>query len=103
MGSKLAIAAIVLSGCPVEAHGAAPIYDPVTLNIGVDCQWQQACERRQLRAMAAARSFIAHRHPPLWRIHLCNRNARRGTANVDWIGFNDCIRNARLSPLRHRR
>jgi hypothetical protein len=48
--------------------------------------------------MSEARKFIAAEHPPVWRIHLCNRNARRGPANVDWIGFNDCIRNPHLSP-----
>ena len=81
----------------------APIYDPVTLNIGVNCQWQQKCQRRQVKAMRAASKFIAATHPPLWRIHLCNRNARRAAARVDWVGFNGCIRNSRLSAPAPRR
>jgi hypothetical protein len=102
MGTKLALAALTLivSGAPSRA--AAPLYDTVTLNVGINCKWQQACERRQLNAMRGARSFIARRHPPLWRIHLCNRNARRGAASIDWIGFDDCIRNPHLAPPRGR-
>ena len=103
MGRKLALAAVVLVASSVEGHAAAPLYDPIVLNIGIDCQWQQRCEQRQRSAMAAARSYIAHRHPPLSRIHLCNRNARRGAANLDWIGFNDCIRNPHLSRPRRGR
>lgn len=103
MGRMLAIAALALLSSQAEAHGAAPLYDPVTLNVGINCHWQQSCERRQLRSMTQARQFIARTHPPLWRIHLCNRNARRGTANVDWAGFNGCIRNPRLTPPTFRR
>lgn len=79
-----------------QARAAAPLYDPVFLNIGINCQWQQRCEQRQRAAMADAARFIAARHPPLSKIHLCNRNARRGTARVDWVGFNSCIRNSHL-------
>ena len=96
MGRMLRVAAVILFALPVEGQAAAPLYDPVVLNVGINCRWQQSCQRRQLNAMAEARRFVARAHPPLWRIHLCNRNARRGTANVDWIGFNACIRNAHL-------
>ncbi|MGE5564438.1 MAG: hypothetical protein ACM3ZV_14195 [Bacillota bacterium] len=85
---------------PGPARSAAPIYDPVALNVGVSCRWERSCQQRQLKAMARARDYVARAHPPLWRIHLCNRNARRGTARVDWIGFNGCIRNQKLAqPL----
>lgn len=98
MGRKLAVAVLTLLALPVEGRSAAPLYDPVVLNVGVNCRWQQTCQRRQIGAMARARGYIAHAHPPLWRIHLCNRNAHRGTANVDWVGFDNCIRNTTLTP-----
>ena len=103
MGRKLACAALTLVACASRGHAFAPIYDPVKLNIGISCQWQLSCERRQLAAMSQAHSFIAHQHPPLWRIHLCNRNARRAPTRLDWVGFNDCIRNRKLRRPPQRR
>lgn len=102
MGGKFVLAALAFLAPASAADAAAPIYDPVVLNIGINCQWQWSCQRRHIKAMSEARKFIAAEHPPVWRIHLCNRNARRGPANVDWIGFNDCIRNPHLSPPRSR-
>lgn len=98
MGRKFAVAALALIASQAHADTLAPLYDPVVLNVGISCQWQRSCERRQLDAMSHARDYLAKAHPPLWRIHLCNRNARRGTAKVDWIGFDHCIRNKRLRP-----
>ena len=103
MGAKSALAFLALMGGGPQARAMAPLYDPVILNIGINCQWQQSCEQRQRSAMMHAAQFIAAAHPPLWRIHLCNRNARRGPARVDWVGFNGCIRNSNLSPSPHRR
>lgn len=99
---KLWIAAAVaawmgLSALASEACATIPLYDPVVLNIGISCQWQQSCQRQQMKAMLAANRFIAGNNPPIWRIHMCNRNARRSAARADWIGFNACIRNARLT------
>ena len=91
------LAAIALAACAFEARAVAPLYDPVILNIGINCQWQERCERQQRKAMSDAARFIAAKHPPLSVIHQCNRNARRGTARVDWVGFNRCIRNRHLS------
>ena len=98
MGRIVAFAALALVASQAKGYTLAPLYDPVALNVGIGCRWQQACERRQLDAMAHARSYLAAAKPPLWRIHLCNRNARRGTARVDWIGFDNCIRNPKLRP-----
>ncbi|MGN6059393.1 MAG: hypothetical protein ACTHOI_12520 [Sphingomicrobium sp.] len=98
----MAIAAMALVAAQAQGHTLAPLYDPVALNVGIGCQWQRSCERRQLDAMARASSYIASAHPPLWRIHSCNRNARRGTARVDWVGFENCIRNPDLKPPRSR-
>ena len=86
--------AFALSARPARA--AAPLYDPVVLNIGINCQWQQRCQKQQRQAMRDASRYIATKHPPLSKIHLCNRNARRSTARVDWTGFNRCIRNPRI-------
>jgi hypothetical protein len=105
MGARFALAALALLAAASEAGGTAPLYDPVTLNIGINCQWQQACQRRHVKALRSAQKFIAAKHPPLWKIHLCNRNARRTASNIDWVGFNACIRNAHLTrpPARRRR
>ena len=98
--ASAAAIALVVSARPAVA--AAPLYDPVVLNIGINCQWQQRCQQQQRSAMAGAAKFIAAKHPPLWKIHLCNRNARRSTARVDWVGFNRCIRNKRLGQSARR-
>jgi hypothetical protein len=105
MGAKLLLSVIVLAlVVPVtSASAVAPLYNPVALNIGIACQWQPRCERQQLKAMQAANRFIASKRPPAWKIHTCNRNARRGTAKVDWVGFNGCIRNPRIWPPLPRR
>ena len=96
MGRVVAFAVLAFIASQAQAHMLAPLYDPVTLNVGISCRWQPTCQRRQLEAMARARSYVAGAKPPLWRIHLCNKNARRGTARVDWIGFDNCIRNPNL-------
>jgi hypothetical protein len=103
MGARFALAVLTLLAADSQARATAPLYDPVALNIGINCQWQQSCQRRQLNAMKSANNFIAAKHPPLPKIHLCNRNARRGAARIDWVGFNECIRNSHLSPPRERR
>ena len=89
---------LALTAAASKAGAVAPLYDPVSLNIGINCQWQQSCQRKQTKALGSARKFIAKTNPPLWRIHLCNRNARRGQSRIDWVGFNSCIRNTTLLP-----
>lgn len=104
MAAKFTLALVALIGAASEARAMAPLYDPIVLNIGINCQWQQSCELRQRKAMTHAAQFIAASHPPLWQIHLCNHNSRRGSARVDWVGFNGCVRNSSLSqPRRGRR
>ena len=98
MGWRAVVALIALTAVPASAYAVAPLYDPVALNIGVNCQWQQRCIRTQRRAMDAAHKYMAKYNPPLWRIHLCNRNAARTPDRVDWVGFNNCIRNTALQP-----
>jgi hypothetical protein len=75
---------------------APPLYDAAALNIGINCQWQQRCMAQQQHAKSRALSYVKKAQPPVWRIHLCNRNASRGRNRVDWVGFDNCIRNASL-------
>jgi len=90
------------------AQPRAPLHDPTYLNIGLSCQWQQKCIAKQKKAMASALKYVKKYQPPNWRIHLCNRNAARNGYRVDWVGFDNCIRNASLrqpprTPLKRSR
>jgi len=81
--------------------GARPIlYDPLALNIGVNCQWQARCMDQQRRAMKRSLAYVGTMRPGRSRVELCNRNARRSTSRVDWVGFDNCIRNASLRLTR---
>ena len=87
------------------AAGRPPIIrDPVALNIGVNCQWESGCMKRQRAAMNHALRFVAEHRPPQWRVEQCNRNAGRGPDRMDWVGFDHCIQNASLkyAPRRKR-
>jgi len=99
---RAAIIALIVT-CATSGAAAAsrpPLHDPVLLNIGLSCQWQQKCIKAQEKAMKRALGYVKKTAPPTWRIHLCNRNASRKSGRVDWIGFNNCIRNASLAPPR---
>lgn len=98
-----AAAAMAMASAPRSASARALLHDPVSLNIGVNCQWQPRCMSQQHLAMHQALDYVAKRRPPQSRIHLCNRNARRTGNRVDWIGFNHCIRNVRLTPVKRTR
>ena len=76
-----------------------PLSDPVTLNIGINCQWQQQCIKSQTKAMKHSLKYVRQTQPPLWRVQMCNRNAGRQRLRVDWVGFNNCIRNTVLRPI----
>lgn len=91
-----AIAGILVSAAAAEAR--APLHDPVTLNIGLNCQWQERCIAKQKKAMKRALHYVKKERPAAWRIQLCNRNAGRSRHRVDWIGFDNCIRNEALRP-----
>ena len=74
----------------------APLYDSVRLNIGINCRWERKCIAAQYKAMNAALHYVRRNRPDATRIQQCNRNASRGRNRVDWIGFNNCIRNAAM-------
>ena len=88
-------AALVLAGLSGSAGAKVPpLRDPVFLNIGFVCQWNDACIDRQKRAMKRATGYTKKYNPPSWKIHLCNRRAvQRRSGRVDWISYNNCIRN----------
>jgi len=96
---RLELAAILVAlSAPVAA---VPLRDTVSLNIGLNCQWQQRCIDQQRRAMKRALSYVRKARPAAWRIQQCNRNAARSRNRVDWVGFDNCIRNTSLrAPLR---
>jgi hypothetical protein len=79
-----------------SASARSLLHDPTELNIGVSCQWQARCMRAQRIAMKRSLTYMTKKRPPQWRVQLCNRNAARGGYRVDWIGFNNCIRNPAL-------
>ena len=86
----------------------APLNDALSLNIGLNCQWQPRCIRQQRSAMKRALNYVRKAQPAAWRIHQCNRNAARKRNRVDWVGFDNCIRNSSLrapvhAPLKSRR
>jgi len=98
----LAVMLLMLSSSAVAALHDAPLYDSTRLNIGLNCRWEQRCIAAQQRAMKKALAYVRAYRPPQARIHLCNRNASRARSRVDWVGFNNCIRNASLRTARRR-
>jgi hypothetical protein len=99
MKGKIVVAALVLCSAGAGARPAPPpLYDPALLNIGMVCRWDSRCIDRQKHAMKQALKFVAKARPPAWRVQLCNRNATRGRLRVDWVGYDNCIRNAALRP-----
>lgn len=90
------VGALVAAASAAPAPGKLPpLRDPVFLNIGFVCKWQERCMRDQQRAMKRALGYVRKYRPAARKIQLCNRNASRW-GRVDWIGFENCIRNRRL-------
>ena len=102
VNGALAAFLIVLSSGAVAAERHAPLYDSVRLNIGLNCRWEQRCIAAQTKAMNKALAYVRSNRPPQARIHLCNRNASRSRSRIDWVGFNNCIRNSSLRSARRR-
>lgn len=100
---RLTLVAVALSsiGASVGAGASqrsAPLYNPALLNIGFVCQWQSGCMSRQQRAMKRSLGYVEKYRPPAWKVQVCNRNSARNGTRKDWIGFNNCIRNASIAP-----
>ena len=90
------LSSLVIMLAIATASPGAPINDAVQLNTGIACRWDWRCMKKQEQAMRKGLAYIAKYKPPVWRIQQCNRNAGRGTGRVDWVGFNNCVRNAAL-------
>jgi len=99
---KWTIAALLIAAASA-ASAAAPIYDSVRLNIGLNCRWERKCIAAQTAAMHRALAYVRTRRPQHARIHQCNRNATRGRGRTDWIGFDNCIRNHSMARAHHAR
>ena len=97
IAAGILVVATSASGAP--SVSAPPLYDPVVLNIGFVCHWNAHCMDKQKDAMNRALKFVRKKDPPNWRIQLCNKNAGRRGPRIDWVGFDNCIRNASLAPL----
>ena len=95
---SLALAVGVAAAAPAASRPL--IRNPALLNIGFVCKWHRECIGRQERAMKRALAYVKKSRPPAWKIQLCNRNASRRGTRVDWIGYNNCIRNPSLVPPR---
>lgn len=95
-----ALAMVSTGAWPAEAAAASrpPLRNPALLNIGFVCKWQSRCIRRQQTAMGRALGYVRKSRPPAWKIQVCNRNAGRNGTRVDWIGFNNCVRNPAVQP-----
>ena len=103
MMTRLILAAVALGATGTGAQPrAAPLYDPVLLNMGIVCQWNERCIGKQRKAMKAALKYVRD-HGVAWKVQVCNRNASRNGTRKDWIGFNNCIRNPTISPPRSKR
>ncbi len=83
------------AAAPATAQRAPPVH-PVVRNINLVCNSQSSCVQRQWRSMQAAFSFMRAKRLPVWKIEQCNRNAAKQRTRIDWIGFNNCIRNPKV-------
>ena len=90
--------AIAVGGSASTADAKlAPLHDPVFLNIGFVCQWQEDCMSKQKRAHKRSMSFVRKSDPPDWKVQFCNRRASfRRTGRIDWISYYNCISNPKL-------
>lgn len=98
--SAAVLGAAFTAALPAMAASSAigQLGDPVALNIGLNCRWDRRCMSAQKSAMKKSLKYVDKYDPPQWRLHLCNRNASRSSARVDWVGFDRCVRNDGLRP-----
>ena len=98
---KLPIVAVAVAvgaaGAPLEAK-LPPLRDPVFLNIGFICQWQDDCIAKQQKAHKRSVAYVKKHNPATWQVQLCNRRASfRRTGRVDWISYYHCITNQKIA------
>ena len=95
--AALIVGAACAQAAPAETR-AQPLRNPALLNIGFVCRWQPRCIRTQEKAMARTLKHMRKYPPAAWKVQLCNRNAARNGTRKDWVGFENCLRNAALQP-----
>jgi hypothetical protein len=101
MKRMLALAAMTASSLGAAADARRdppPLRNAALLNMGFVCRWQDPCIRKHQKAMVRALKYVKKYEPPAWKIQLCNRNASRNGTRVDWVGYDNCIRNPNLKP-----
>ena len=109
MKAGLALAALMVAAAgsfaaEAQARAKPPLRNPALLNIGFVCRWQPRCIKVQEKAMARSLKFMKKYPPAPWKVQLCNRNASRNGTRKDWVGFENCLRNAALrAPARPRK
>lgn len=97
MRLTLAAVAVGLGALAGTAQARPPLRNPAVLNIGFVCRWNAHCMAKQEKAMKRALKYVRKQNPPDWKIQYCNRNAARGgSTRVDWVGYDNCIRNPRV-------
>ena len=94
----VAVAVVVgAAGAPSDAK-LPPLRDPVFLNIGFVCQWQDPCITKQQKAHKRSVAYVKKNKPATWQVQLCNRRASfRKTGRVDWISYYHCISNQKIA------
>jgi len=100
IGLRVTLAGLAIA---IGASGTAmaaklpPLRDPVFLNIGFVCQWQENCIQKQQKAMKSALAYGKKAKPSNWAVQFCNRRATfRRSGRIDWISYNTCIRSPKV-------
>ena len=96
MSLTVVLIAVALWSSNAELRRSPPLVNPVLLNMGFVCKWQDKCIKRQQRAMTRSLRYLKVHSIPSWRVRVCNRSASRGGTRKDWVGFNNCIRNPEI-------
>ena len=90
--------AVGATGAPSADAKLPPLRDPVFLNIGFVCEWQDPCIAKQQKAHKRSVAYVKKNKPATWQVQLCNRRASfRRTGRVDWISYYHCISNQKIA------
>jgi hypothetical protein len=91
------LAAVLGAMAPAAPAKTPPLRDPVFLNIGFVCQWQEECIQKQQKAMKQALAYGKKAKPSNWQVQFCNRRATfRRSGRIDWISYYSCIRSPKV-------
>ena len=91
------LAAVLGAMAPAASAKTPPLRDPVFLNIGFVCQWQEECIQKQQKAMKQALAYGKRAKPTNWQVQFCNRRATfRRSGRIDWISYYSCIRSPKV-------